>query len=130
MSTKANRERFLAHLKYWKKTLNLNNYTIEVSYDYEGVGADCSMNHPSLCSKIRIGEVDEIWNEAYLARHEMFELLLEPLKSVASRDVPEDDIYRKGHEIVHRLESIVPLPTDKEVGYMPCGKKKKKPKGK
>ena len=30
------------------------------------------------------------------------------------------------HEVVHRLENILPLPTDKEVGYMPKKKKGKK----
>lgn len=130
MSTKANRERFLAHLKYWKKALNLSNYTIEVSYNYEDVGGECAMDHSSLTAVIRIGEVDEIWTEPVIARHEMLELLLEPMQALLFYEVHENKSYRAGHEVVHRLEAILPLPSDKEVGYMPCGKKKKKPKGK
>ena len=130
MSTKANRERFLAHLKYWKKALNLSNYIIEAEFDYNGVGGECSMNHESLIATISIGEVDGIWTEPVIARHEMLELLLEPLRALLFYEVHENKSYRAGHEVVHRLEAILPLPSDKEVGYMPCGKKKKKPKGK
>lgn len=129
MSTKPNRELFKAHVRYWRDKLNLANYFIDVAYDYEGVGAECRMNHESLIATIAIGEVDEVWTEANLARHEMIELLMEPLKSLLWKEVSEDKAYRAGHEVAHRLENILPLPSDKEVGYMPCGKKKK-PKGK
>ena len=126
---KPNRELFKAHIRYWRDKLNLGNYFIEIAYDYEGVGAECRMNHDSLIATISIGEVDEVWTEAILARHEMMELLIEPLKSLLLNEVHEDKSYRAGHEVAHRLEGILPLPSDKEVGYMPCGKKKK-PKGK
>lgn len=126
---KPNKELFKAHLKYWKEKLHLGNYTIIAVDDYEGVGGECRMNHSSLIATIAIGEVDEIWTEAVVARHEMLELLMEPLKSLLCNEVHEDKAYRAGHEVAHRLENILPLPSDKEVGYMPCGKKKK-PKGK
>lgn len=136
------REKFLAHLRYWKDHLSLGNYTIGASYDYDGVGGECEMNHSSLLANISIGETDEIWTEETIARHEMLELLLEPLYSLCSDRVHPDLAYRAGHEVIHRLEEIIPIPSDKEVGYvgkkkkkakkekeMPCGKKKK-PKGK
>ena len=123
----ADRGRFVAHVKYWKERLHLGNYGITVEYDYDGVGGECAMNHESLLAIIRIGETDEIWTEPVLARHEMLELLLEPLHNTSRGMVGNDLSYRAGHEIIHRLERILPLPTDKEVGY---SKRKKKPKGK
>jgi len=129
MSTKPNKELFKAHIRYWKNKLQLGNFFIEVSYDYEGVGGECMMNHDSLIATISIGEVDGAWTEAVIARHEMLELLMEPLKNLLWKEVHEDKAYRAGHEIAHRLENILPLPSNKEIGYMPC-KKKKKPKGK
>ena len=129
MSTSPDKELFEAHVRYWRDKLNLGNYFIDVAYDYEGVGAECRMNHESLTATIAIGEVDEIWTEAVLARHETLELLIEPLRNIIWKEVNEDRLYRAGHEIVHRLENMLPLPSNKEIGYMPCGKKKK-PKGK
>jgi hypothetical protein len=102
------------------------------------------MHHPSLIATVRIGDVDEIWTEQIIARHEMLELLLEPLFALQQNEIHEDKTYRAGHEVIHRLENILPIPSDKEVGYVgkkkkkkvkkgvepvPCGKKKK-PKGK
>ena len=140
MSSKPNRERFVAHLKYWKEALHLGAYRINAAYDYEGIGGECEMNHESLTAIIRIGEVDEIYTEATVARHEMLELLLEPLHALTWENVGNKWAYRAGHEVIHRLENILPIPTDAEVGYvgkkkkkekeMPCGGKKKKPKGK
>jgi hypothetical protein len=129
MSTEPNKELFKTHIRYWRDKLNLGNYFIEIAYDYEGVGGECRMNHDSLVATIAIGEVDEIWTEAVIARHEMIELLMEPLKNLLWKEVHEDKAYRAGHEVAHRLENILHLPSNKEIGYMPC-KKKKKPKGK
>ena len=126
---KPNRELFKAHLGYWKEKLHLGNYSIIAVDDYEGIGGECRMNHPSLVATISIGEVDEIWTEAVVARHEMLELLMEPFYAICVSCIHDDIAYRASHEIIHRLESILPLPSDKEVGYMGCGKKKK-PKGK
>jgi hypothetical protein len=141
-ATKPNFELFKAHLRYWRETLHLANNFIEAEYDPDIQGAEVDLNHDSLVPTIRIGSVDEIWTEAVLARHEMLELLLEPLKALLWKEAQSDKTYRAGHEIIHRLENILPLPTNKEVGYvgkkkkkakkekeMPCGKKKK-PKGK
>jgi len=143
-SIKPNKELFKAHLRYWKDKLGLSNYFIEVDYSLGRVGAECELDHASLCPTITIGDVDEVWTEAILARHEMLELLLEPLKALLWENVHSDKSYRAGHEVIHRLESILPIPSDKEVGYVgkkkkkkvkkgvepvPCGKKKK-PKGK
>ena len=129
---KPDTDRFKAHLKYWKDRLHLGTYTIFASDDLEEVGGQCEMNHASVIANIRIGETDDFWNEANIARHEMLELLLEPLYALLIKSTHEDLIYRAGHEVIHRLEQILELPTDKEVGYggkMGC-KGKKKPKGK
>lgn len=129
---KPDTDRFKAHLKYWKNRLHLGNHTIVATTDFSEVGGECEMDHHSGVATIRIGEVDEFWTEPNIARHEMLELLLEPLYGLLIRYVHEDPIYRAGHEVIHRLEQILELPTDKEVGYggkMGC-KGKKKPKGK
>ena len=129
MSTKPDMDRFKAHLVYWKDKLNLGNYGIAATDDYEEVGGECRMNHAALLATIAIGDVDELWTEATIARHEMLELLMEPFYSLTVSLIHKDRAYKASHEIIHRLENILPLPSDKEVGYMPCGKKKK-PKGK
>ena len=134
MSTKPDKDLFKAHLSYWKNKLSLGHQFIEVAYDYAGVGAECSMNHESLIATISIGEVDEVWTEAILARHEMLELLLEPIRNITWKDVNEDRFYRAGHEVIHRLENILPIPSDEDIGYIrnkkeiKCHSKKGHPK--
>jgi hypothetical protein len=128
--SKIDRQRFMAHLKYWQHKLSLTNYTVVAQDDYDGLGGQCNMNHTSLVAIVSIGETDEVWTLERIARHEMLELLLEPFYSICDDVVHGNRSYKAAHEIIHRLEEILPLPTDKEVGFkMPCGKKKK-PKGK
>lgn len=121
------RERFLAHVRYWKDVLNLGNYFVSVQDGLEDLGGQCEMNHESLLANIRLGEVDEIFTVERVARHEMLELLIEPLYAAMSNCVHPDISYRAGHEVIHRLENILPLPTDEEVGMAKKKKGKKKP---
>ena len=122
------RERFAAHVRYWRDALHLANYSIVVTDDLDELGGQCDMNHDSLLANIRMGDTDEIWTPERIARHEMLELLIEPLYAVMRDFVHPDISYRAGHEVIHRLENVLPMPSDKEVGLM--GKKKKGKKAK
>ena len=75
-------------------------------------------------------DMDEhLFSMPHLARHEMLEVLVEETGHELRKFLNKETCLKMGHSIVHRLEKILPLPTDKEVG-MGCGGKKKKPRGK
>lgn len=124
MLTEQEKKRFVAHLRYWRDKLNLSNQYIYAEYTYDGLGGEANMNHDYLVSSINVGKIDEVWTVPVVARHEMLELLLEPIYALHDREISHEKSQRAGHEVIHRLENILPLPTDKEVGFV--GKKKSK----
>lgn len=111
----ADRALFKRHLLYWRDRLSLNNYRIEIEYDGDSTGADTLIDHKQLVAVITIGKTDELYTIPYLARHEMLEVLLAPLWRMIQEVYSEAMSQRAAHQIIHRLERILPVPTDEEV---------------
>lgn len=121
---------FKLHCRYWMQTLGLHQYSLVVFIDpmLDRVGAYTQMNHDEAQMSIALGMIDDAFGVGYLARHEMLEVLLEPLYETMTGFVNDRVAQRRGHEVIFRLEKVMPIPTDEEVGIM--GKKKKEKKGK
>jgi hypothetical protein len=130
--------KFQCHVNYWAEKLGMHSYAIEVIHDTmsDHVGAWTEMHHVERQLIIGISYYNTSYSLAYLARHEMFEALCEPLYKLSDSVVNGNVAQTSGHEIVFRLEKVLPLPTDKEVGYEPPkpkrvkdGKKSKRASG-
>lgn len=128
--TKQQFNQFVAHLRYWVDKFNLRNWstTIEAGTDDE-CGAWIRPHHIYRTMAVQVNEERKFVTYPETARHEAIEMLLSDICRHLEDRYSVNYIQELRHEVVHRLENILPLPTDKEVGYMPCGKKKK-PKGK
>lgn len=117
------------HCRYWMRQFGLNNYSIQVAIDpsLDHVGAYTQMNHNEAQMGIGLGLINRVYNVGYLARHEMLEVLLEPMYETMSEYVNDRIAQRRGHEVIFRLEKILSIPTDEEVGIVAKKKKAKKP---
>ncbi len=111
-------ELYKAHVRYWLNKLHLNEWgtffeldmmldtDAEVRPNFEDMGA---------VFKLKDGKLD--LSIAYVGRHEALELLVSELSYYAEKFYALDFLTPVRHKIIHRLEKVLPLPTDKEVGY-------------
>lgn len=112
---KDDRVLLVAHLKYWKNRLSLNNYRIEIDYEGTAYGAETFIDHKQMVAHISVGKTDELLTIAYIARHEMLEVLCAPLWRMVQEIYSDAMSQRASHQIIHRLENVLPLPDDKDV---------------
>ena len=141
-------EKYAQHCNYWAKKLSIGNYFFffcVTEFDEKNHPASTEINSDELSVMVYLSDVGEIYGTIQeYARHEMLEVLVDSLADGLYHTYSDDHIQKLRHDVIHRLEKILPLPSDKEVGYVgkkkkkkvkkglepvPCGKKKK-PKGK
>lgn len=144
-STKTTEEDFkqyVAHCKWWMVKLSICEYTYRFIAENATHPASVTTTDEMLAEVGLALERDDWVSIPMLARHEMLEVLVDDSFKDAYAIYNDDYVQAKRHKLIHRLEKILPIPSDKEVGYvgkkkkkakkekeMPCGKKKK-PKGK
>lgn len=123
-STKQDFEQYVAHCKYWMKHLSLGNYTYAFLMQEDDHDARIIHGDP-LCITVVIAEEREGFSSVpMLARHEMLEVLVDGLADGLYSMYSDEWVQEKRHGVIQRLEKILTIPTDKEVGYSPKRKKK------
>lgn len=116
--------RFVAHCKYWMRELSLSNYFF--SFREDGDSGDEAYIVPDEALKnvsVFLNCEDRMFGVDRLARHEMLEVLVEEMADALMGFLSAERVLKMRHEIVHRLEKVLPLPTDKTVGYVKRGGK-------
>jgi Mn-dependent DtxR family transcriptional regulator len=88
--------------------LNNNDYEADASVTlmYDALGANFALKKEGRGLSI-----------PYCARHETLEVLVSDLFSYLENFYASKLCAKLRHETVHRLEKVLPLPTDREVGY-------------
>lgn len=109
-------ELFQHHVKYWMDRLSLNNYKPFFELEFmanEDASTTPDANDMSATFTLKDGELDN--TVAYLARHECLEVVLGEIYTYLEKFYDCDFCKTLGHNVIHRLENILPLPTDEEV---------------
>ncbi len=143
-TTEEDFKQYVAHCKYWMAKLSIGEYTYRFIAENSSHPASVTTTDEMLAEVGIALERDDWVSVPMLARHEMLEVLVDDSFKDAYSIYNDDYVQAKRHRLIHRLEKILPIPSDKEVGYVgkkkkkkvkkgvepvPCGKKKK-PKGK
>ena len=128
-TTEADFRQYVAHCKYWMTRLSIGQYSY--AFVVDDIERDASITtNDEMSALVRLGvNREDFYSVPWLARHEMLEVLVDDSFRELYQTYNNEYIQEKRHRLIHRLEKILPLPTDKEVGFVGCGKKKK-PKGK
>jgi len=127
MSIKTTEEEFrqyVAHCKWWMVRLSLGQYTYMFTVEASSYDASVVTTDELLASVYLAQEREGEMTIPFLARHEMLEVLVDDSFKELYKTHNDEYIQAKRHNLIHRLEKILSLPTDKEVGFV--GKKKSK----
>ena len=119
-------EQYKAHVCWWLHKLSLEQWMSRFSYmeddvDFNDYEADANVEilYDSFGANFHIKKNGRDLSIAYCARHEALELLVSNSFGYLENFYSTKFCAKLRHEIVHRLEKILPLPSDKEVGYFP-----------
>lgn len=113
-----------AHVRWWLKKLSLEQWMPRFAYmdsnanndDYE---ADASVEilYDTFGANFNLKQEGRDLSIPYCARHEALEILVSNSFGYLENFYASKFCAKLRHEIVHRLEKVLQLPTDKEVGY-------------
>jgi hypothetical protein len=118
-TTKQDFERYRAHIAYWIKKCSLTNYQWFVAIEDINRDATVGVNWKGRRLDFAIAKEREgKFSIPSLARHEVFEALIGEMSCRLGEFLAEDIIVTITHDIIHRLQEIIPLPSDKEAGYV------------
>ena len=110
---KAQFKLFKKHVKKWRDCFGLNQYRLTVEFDKiedadtaaeTGMDAQNGLAHITL-NKNCYGLSDKFLNE--LAFHEVVEVLLNPLRSMANRHYNWQLVDKEIHQVIRTLENVV-----------------------
>jgi hypothetical protein len=111
---------FETHAKYWLDKLSLNEWAtfflLDALIDSD---AEVVPNFDDMGATFRLKDGDRTLSISYSGRHEALEVLVREIFHYAEQFYSEEFLTPIRHRLIHKLEKVLPLPTDKEVGYTP-----------
>ncbi len=121
-STQEDFKQYVAHVKWWVNKLGLSN--MMPAFKFEKIDSDSDANvFINWGDKLLLfglnTEREGLMSIPCLAQHEALEGLFGGLTAELTEYLSANAVKGLTHDAIHRLQAILPLPTDKEVGYTP-----------
>ncbi len=115
-TTRADLKQYTAHLLYWLDRFGLKGYCrqFEVTNVDSDAVVDIEPHEKNACFQLGEERVGDL-SIPYLAQHEALECLLGNISTTLETTYSKDLVKELTHEVIHTLQSILPLPTDREL---------------
>jgi len=111
---------YTAHLLYWLAKLGKQDFCHQFSIVNIDSDAMVDINPSDRHAFFQLAEMrDGDLSIAYLAQHEAFECLMGDVSTNLETIYSKDYVKELTHNVIHRLQFMIPPATDKEVGYTP-----------